>query len=166
VAHVFAGFSQQTGKLIGLGALYIGFMLLAALLMVAMVFGMGDFSALTEMSQQGVVPTEADVWAAFGTGLWVAILLSSLVFMLLAMAFWLAPALVVFHDIGLMEALALSLKGLLVNWLALLVYGVFTMLLSIIAIIPLGLGLLILGPVMLASVYASYLDIFNLDNAR
>jgi uncharacterized membrane protein len=41
-----------------------------------------------------------------------------------------------------------------------LVYSVIALLLALIASIPFGLGWLVLGPVMAASLYTSYRDIF------
>jgi hypothetical protein len=40
------------------------------------------------------------------------------------------------------------------------VYGLFTMVLCFFAALPVGLGFLVLGPVLAGSVYASYKDIF------
>jgi uncharacterized membrane protein len=42
-----------------------------------------------------------------------------------------------------------------------MVYGLITMVLLMLAIIPLGLGLLLMIPVMTASIYTSYSDIFE-----
>jgi uncharacterized membrane protein len=41
-----------------------------------------------------------------------------------------------------------------------LVYGIVGFLLAIVAVIPLGLGLLVLGPVMWGTMYVGYRDIF------
>jgi uncharacterized membrane protein len=41
-----------------------------------------------------------------------------------------------------------------------LLYFLLAMVLILIAIIPFGLGLLVAGPVMYASIYAAYRDIF------
>jgi uncharacterized membrane protein len=41
-----------------------------------------------------------------------------------------------------------------------LVYGLITMVLCFFAALPVGLGFLVLGPVLSGSVYASYRDIF------
>jgi hypothetical protein len=41
-----------------------------------------------------------------------------------------------------------------------LVYGVLLFVFAVLATIPLGLGWLVLGPVVTASVYASYRDVF------
>ncbi|MEO7760372.1 MAG: hypothetical protein ABIS68_00530, partial [Casimicrobiaceae bacterium] len=57
-------------------------------------------------------------------------------------------------------ALKWSFFACLKNMWPFLVYGLITLLLAIVASIPLGLGWLVLGPVIIASVYTSYRDIF------
>jgi uncharacterized membrane protein len=41
-----------------------------------------------------------------------------------------------------------------------LLYGIVLFILAIVAVIPLGLGMLILGPVIYASIFVAYKDIF------
>ena len=53
-----------------------------------------------------------------------------------------------------------SFFACLSNWLAFLVYGLIILVLWFIASIPLFLGLVVLVPVLICSVYASYKDIF------
>jgi uncharacterized membrane protein len=53
-----------------------------------------------------------------------------------------------------------SFTGCLRNIVPFLVYGVVMLALSLIASIPLGLGWLVLGPVLAASLYTSYKDIY------
>ena len=75
-------------------------------------------------------------------------------------AHWFAPALVVFHQLGPVEAMKDSFLGCLRNVLPFLVYGIMFTLLAILATIPLGLGWLVLGPVTVASIYTAYRDIY------
>src|SRR3972149_4601612 len=79
----------------------------------------------------------------------------------LLMAYWFAPALVVLNDVSPIDALIMSFKGCLTNVLPFTLYGIVGLLLTVIAIIPLGLGLLILGPMIVASVYVAWSEIFN-----
>jgi uncharacterized membrane protein len=76
------------------------------------------------------------------------------------MALWFAPALVVLRETPPIEALKQSFRGCLHNIVPFLVYGVVVTVLSIIAVIPFGLGLLVLMPVIMASVYVAFCDIF------
>jgi uncharacterized membrane protein len=76
------------------------------------------------------------------------------------MAAWFAPALVVFQQQGVIEAMKTSFSGCLKNLLPFLIYGVVMLGLAVLATLPIGLGWLILGPMIAASVYTSYRDIY------
>lgn len=90
----------------------------------------------------------------------VFVALGSLLFLPLLLLFWFAPALVVFHRLRPLAALYASLQACLKNGLPLLVYGMILLTLTFIAVLPAGLGMLILVPVLAGSVYAAYRDIF------
>jgi uncharacterized membrane protein len=53
-----------------------------------------------------------------------------------------------------------SFNACMKNMVPFLVYGLITMTLCFFAALPVGLGFLVLGPVLAGSVYASYRDIF------
>jgi len=76
------------------------------------------------------------------------------------MATWFAPALALFHEQSATEAMKASFIACLRNVLPFLLYGVILFLLAIAASIPFGLGWLVLGPTMAASLYTGYRDIF------
>ena len=165
VGHLFAGFQQYTGRLAGVGGLsllaILAIGLVVGLLMVIIGGGFAIFSqfgATTEPSADGfgalLLGPAFIMILLVGMGLTIPVL----------MAFWFAPVLVMLHDIGAIESIVLSLKGCLINWLPFLVYGLIVMLLSIVAMIPVFLGFLILGPVLMASIYTSHKDIF-VDNS-
>jgi len=63
------------------------------------------------------------------------------------------------HPLAL-EAMQQSFFGCLKNVLPFLLYGVILFIASVIASIPVLLGWLILGPVLAASVYTAYRDIY------
>jgi uncharacterized membrane protein len=46
------------------------------------------------------------------------------------------------------------------NWLTLLIFAFIAGVLMMVAIIPLGLGLLVWGPVMIIATWASYREVF------
>jgi len=80
--------------------------------------------------------------------------------LLIVMAVWFAPALVVFNHMPPAAALKASFHACLKNLVSFLVYALLTMVLCFFAALPLGLGFLVLGPVLAGSVYASYRDTF------
>jgi uncharacterized membrane protein len=78
----------------------------------------------------------------------------------MAMAVWFAPCLVVFHDRDAIQAMKESFAGCLKNIMPFLLYGVIGFVILIVASIPLGLGLLVAGPVFAASIYTAYRDVY------
>jgi len=76
------------------------------------------------------------------------------------MAFWFAPILIAVHNLPPVDAMKASFVACLKNVLPFLVYGVIGMALAVVAAIPFFLGLIVLVPVLVASIYTSYRDIF------
>ncbi|MGL5633408.1 MAG: BPSS1780 family membrane protein [Azovibrio sp.] len=103
----------------------------------------------------------------FGSGVGVALLrlvggglLMLLVSLPFVMALWFAPVLLVFHGMSPVEAMKSSFAGCLKNWLVFLVFGLLCSIFLFFVALSLGLGFLILIPVLSGAVYASYRDIF------
>jgi uncharacterized membrane protein len=161
LSHLFAGFSQRTGPLIILGIIYTGLALLIALIVIGMmiaIFGVAILGMLTgaaDPSQTGV---------ALGSVV-VAVLLGILFFLLLLlpliMAIWFAPALVMLGGLSPGAALKASFSGCLRNVVPFLIYAVIGIVLAVLATIPFCLGWFVLGPVLYATIYAGYCDIFE-----
>jgi uncharacterized membrane protein len=80
------------------------------------------------------------------------------------MAYWFAPLLIVEHDLGVTKAMLCSLKACAMNFAPFLLYGLVGLLLGVIAVITFGLGFLILVPLIIASIYTSYRDIFFVEH--
>jgi hypothetical protein len=152
VGHLFAGFKEQTGNLIVLGALAIGGWIIVILPVVAIV-GTGALLAAIRGDAAGV--------AALGGSFMLALLVALALSIPIYMALWFAPALVVLRGMAPIEAIKESFLGCLKNILPFLVYSIVLMVLGIVAAIPLGLGWLVLGPTLIASVYVSYRDIYG-----
>lgn len=153
-AHLFAGFREKLGTLVAVGALYVaGYLVI--MLIVMLITGASMFA----MMGVGGEPQAADPMAMLATVGVAALLMMALTVPLL-MTVWLAAPLVVFHEHGAIEAMKGSFTGCLRNMLPFLVYGVVMVVLSIAATIPIGLGWLVLGPMIAASVYTAYRDIY------
>ena len=157
-AHLFAGFKRNTGALIGVGALSfvwsLVLVLLAAVVLSVFMAGAGGLAAGMSDPQMAAAHPLAALLA-------VAVVLLLLV--PLMMLLWFAPALVVLNGLGPWAAMKRSFAGCLENIMPFLVYGLVGLVLGILAILPLGLGWLVLGPVLFGSVYAGYRDIFTAD---
>jgi uncharacterized membrane protein len=148
--ELFAGFGERLGTLAGVGGLYLAGM--AAIMIVAsIVMGVGMFGLL------GATPDQV---VGLGLALVVGVLLMFGLMLPLVMAIWFAPPLVVFHEMGAVEAMKASFVGCLKNMMPFLLYGIVLLIASLLASIPLFLGWLVLGPVIAASIYTSYRDIY------
>jgi hypothetical protein len=151
LAHFFAGFRRNTGQLMLIGL--IGFGLTAAVLVPAMlIVGAGGFFA--------AMTGDMTAMPMFGMTALLAFLLVLALMIPLNMALWFAPALVMLQDQSAPRAVGQSFRGCLRNIIPFLIYGLILFVLAIIASIPFGLGWLVLAPVVLASVYAAYRDIY------
>lgn len=153
-AHLFAGFRENMGTLVGIGGLYLAGTV-AILLVVTVITGAGMFA----MFAGGAQPAAGDVGTMFAT-MGLAMLIYLALTVPLLMAVWLAAPLVMFHEHGAIEAMKASFVGCLRNIVPFLVYGVIMFVLAIVAAIPIGLGWLVLGPMTVASVYTAYRDIY------
>ncbi|WP_159675075.1 BPSS1780 family membrane protein [Andreprevotia sp. IGB-42] len=151
IDHLFAGFKAHFGPLVLVGLLYLAGIFMLAILfgIVAVIGGVGiaaasSFSAIEQS------------WPIFLA----VLLVLMLAFIPLAMAFYFAPTLVVTQNLGPFDAMVQSFKGCLKNVLPFFVYFLVAGLLSLIAAIPLGLGFLVLGPMLFGATYASYKSIY------
>ena len=161
VSHLFTSFSDRLVPLVIVGLLYLVgtfVILLAVFCIVFMAIGMGGIGALLtgDPIQAGVA-----MLATLGIGAIAAVLVGFLLGIPLMMAYWFAPALVVFRNDEPFAAMKTSFVACLVNTLPMLVYGLLGLVWAIIASIPLGLGWLVLAPVFAGSIYTSYKDIFG-----
>lgn len=151
IGDLFAGFQQKAGPLIILGLLTLAFTIVAFIPSVIIAVA-GGATALAA----GNLDNLGAILGTIGIAILVGVALVSLVYA----AVWFAPALIVLHDMSPFEAMKTSFFACFRNWTAGLLYFLLAMVLMVIAIIPLGLGLLVAGPVMYASIYTAYRDIF------
>ena len=145
VSHLFAGFRERFGTLLSIGLIY------------SRHHDRGHArrgcrhrcgACWTLVGSGGGPRGDGQAWASRSR------LRGLIVFALLLpvfMAFWFAPALAMFHQQGPAEAMKASFVACLKNVVPFLVYSVVLMPLAFVASIPLGLGWLVLGPVLAAS---------------
>lgn len=160
INDLFVGFKEMTGPLIVLGVIYTVALAVVVIVVALLVTG-GIAGGAAGMAMGGGRP------AGVGMGLGMmfgSVLLAGLLGAVLAaplmMAMWFAPALVFFNRMEPVAALKASFHACTANWLVLLVYGVILLVLAFFAALPMGLGFLVLAPVVTGSIYASYRDIF------
>jgi uncharacterized membrane protein len=152
IEHLFAGFKHRTGDLVMVGVFNLFVWVIIAFAVFTVVGG-GVFMAMMRGGVEGAGISIAS--------LLIALLLITGLSVPLYMATWFAPALIVLHEVPPVAALKASFFACLRNWLPFLTYGVMLLVFCILAAIPAGLGFLVLVPVMIASVYTAYRDIFR-----
>ncbi len=157
IEQLFAGFRHRTQPLVMVGVFHlVAFSLIILLLMIFVGANVGVGAVMGGMvGYPGM--------GAITAGL-ASMLLAALIGVALAMpvyaAIWFAPALIVLHDVDALAALKASFFAMVKNIPATLWYSVILVGLAIAAGIPFGLGYLVLAPVVVASIYTAYRDIF------
>jgi uncharacterized membrane protein len=157
VEQLFAGFRRNTQPLVMVGVFHLVASLLIILLLTIFVGANVGIGALLggTIGYPGIGAMTAGI---------ASLLLAAVIGVALAVpvyaAIWFAPALIVFHDVEATAALKASFFAILKNIPSTLWYSLILLGLAIVAGIPFGLGYLVLGPVTVASIYASYRDIF------
>lgn len=173
MALLFAGFRENAGAQLGLGAVY-----LVAIAILLSATTLADDGTLARWMLTGARPT-AEVLQS--DGFLAALMIAATLYAPVMMLFWFAPTLVAWHSMPVTKALFFSLFACLMNWRAFMVYGVASafvlfvapfialfvlMLLSGGALRPAAMAILFpfvlaLMPALFASFYASYRDIFS-----
>lgn len=154
VEHLFAGLRVHGPNLALVGCFYLAGTVIAgvlpAILVGALLAGL-FYSELHSLS-------------------WLALLLSSATFgtvviftimTILITALWFAPPLVVLRNTPPLDAMKMSLSACFNNLGAFIVLGVLIYVLSVLALLPFGLGMTVLIPVLAGTLYASYQDVFG-----
>lgn len=160
LGKLFIGLKQKSGALVAVALVY--FLLVVAVLVAfagAAFFMLGGLSALTEGNFDGIINTFMNGGGV--AGLLVLLLAFLAVMTLVAAAYWYAPGLVLYTDLGAAAAMKESFRACLSNWLPFLVYGILGTLLLIVGMIPVFLGLIVVLPLLMASYYASFYDLFG-----
>jgi uncharacterized membrane protein len=159
IGDLFAGFSASPSRLLAVGGLYLGgiMTIVIVVLMLFSVFGVG----FTALDPAAIEQQDPELLAAtLGPMLLLALLFLMLLMIPLIMAYWFAPVLVVLEDMQAIEAMKMSFAACWRNVMPFLIFGLAAFALLVIGAIPFGLGLLIVSPILVASIYAAYRDIF------
>jgi uncharacterized membrane protein len=152
MSDLFSGFRRPLMPLANLGAI----LLLAELAIFALLalLGLPGLSA----NDQGMV-SMADFARELQGKEWI-ILVGLFLTAIVKGALWFAPAVLAFHEMSTTHAIRWSLFAALSNLGAMALYGLVLTIAMAAAILPWGLGLMIVIPVMVASTYVGYRDVF------
>jgi hypothetical protein len=161
IGALFAGFNKQQGRLFAIGGFYAGGIIVAAGAFLGI--GWSSFAPFfTEMVSKGMKGGEMD--PAMIASIFPPLLLGGAVMMVIMipvhMAIFYAPALVTIAGLGPGDALKSSFLAASKNVLPYIVYTLVAGVLALLALIPCGLGLLVMVPVLMAVPYTSFRDVF------
>ena len=163
IGHLFEGFQgRRFAPLLTLGLVLLAVFFVIALAMVGTVFltlGASGLAALMDFSASQPIDYAA-LWST-GAAIFVVAVVAIIVSLLVATAFWFAPALVVLNGEPPLRALSKSFVASWQNVGAFVIYGLVYLGLAIVASIPVGLGWLVLGPMVVGSCYAGWRTIFG-----
>lgn len=159
ISHLLAGFRTGAGQLAAVGGYYLaGKMLLVMVAMGLAGIAIGPMPEVDFASLEKMDPVQLE--QAVRHFMLVGALLMSMLIPLL-MAFWFAPALVLFDRMTATQAMKASFTACLRNIWPFSLFGVAGSLLFLLGALPFGLGLLAVIPVLFGtSIYAAYRDIF------
>jgi uncharacterized membrane protein len=144
-----------------LGLIWLALIFVVAIVMVATIFLTLGASGLAAIMDFGTANLDYSALASAGVSLGVVGLIALALMLLVAMAYWFAPALVVLNGEAPIAALRKSFAASMHNIGAFLLYGIIYIGLAIVASIPMGLGWLVLGPMVVGSCYAGWRTIFS-----
>jgi uncharacterized membrane protein len=154
IGHLFSAFRSHAAPLVTIGGVY----LVGNIVAVGVVLMNAGGEALqVVLSKSRNEAAMAQALRDLSSGL----LAGTLVFMPVLMAVWFAPLLVVFRGLAPVAAMKSSFVASWRNVLPFTLYGAAVVVLWILASIPLMLGLIVLLPVMVCSIYTAYKDIYG-----
>lgn len=159
INDLFTLFGSNSHQPTLVSLLVLGGLLAATTIVMSLVLGMFGAGAVIGLLVGGAMHSGVGVLAAAGAGL-MSLLVLLVVATLVGMAFWFAPALVVFHQAAPLDAVKASFAACLKNIPAFLLYSVIGLVAAIVASIPAGLGWLVLAPLTGLQVYVSTQDVF------
>ncbi len=156
LADVFAGFQQR--RLVPL--LVLGVVLVASIAAVGLTFSVLGMGAAFGLAGGALAYSVLGLLASLGVML-LALVAVALLSVMVGMALWFAPALVVLQGLAPVDALKASFLAQLKNWRAFLLYSAVYLVAALLATVPFGLGWLVLVPVGMTTLYVSYTEVFG-----
>lgn len=168
IEHFFSGFSNKFLQLVTVGAIQLSGIVLILIFCGLMLFfvagGMDTIMGVVQAAQNALMSHDINRLIEVTGGMSLIILAVALtglaLYVPLLVLVWFAPALIILDNQDVITAMKNSFIGCMKNMVPYLLYGIIGLVFSIIATIPLGLGWLVLIPMMIISIYLAYKDIF------
>jgi hypothetical protein len=166
LGYLASGFLRNAARLVTIGGVSLVGQFLTLMAMV-LIGGEAISSVAKTMAAGSATPETIQAMRAAAPSMMLALLAGLVLSVPLMMAVWFAPLLVFFNDLKPAPALMLSLWACLRNIRPFLVYGM-AVLVPVVVLMPLGLavrqpdlGLWLLAPILVPSIYAGYKDLFS-----
>lgn len=155
LSHLLTAFRDPVTRngVLTLGTINIGFNILTTIIIFITMGGFGMHMFMHRVSLHSIVHVAAGA-------VFVSILLLLLA-LLFASAMLYAVPLVMLTGTEPIEAMKLSIKACIKNTMPMTVYGIIYLFLGVLTVLTLGLGLIILIPITITSIYISFKDIFS-----
>lgn len=160
LTHLFEGFQKHTSRLAALGGFLMLGMLFSSMVMVT-AGGEALRTLLDSVNATGNPQILVDAMWAAGSEVAFSLMLGFALVCVLMLAFQYAPMLVFFNDLPPLEAIRNSLSGSLRNLIPYTVYNLILQVIALLlALLPYNIGVVVLLPLGLTSLYVSYRNIF------
>ena len=168
-SFAIAAYRQTRGESIGMGDLFTGFkrnlralVNLGALLLIAeiAIFALMALLGLPMAGADGGSFTVAEYVQLLKGKEWI-LAVGFVLTVLVKGAVWFAPPLIAFHGMTTMHAIRWSIYAALANLGAMFLYGVALFTIFFVGLIPWGIGLLVVIPMMVISTFIGYRDVFE-----
>ncbi len=121
----------------------------------------GDQDRMVHLAIVSLVPLLGSLLRAALEGGFIGGLAGALVSVVVIALVYFAVPLVLFRNMEAPLALKASFEGVLANLPAVIVFWIACIVLLVIAVLPVGLGLLVLVPVLLGAAYEAYAEIYG-----
>jgi uncharacterized membrane protein len=160
LTHLFEGFRKHAKGLFTLGGIAVLGLLLTSIVMV--VIGGKELTTLLEdIRVAGDTEVMMSAMQAAGSSVAFTLLLGFALVCALMLALQYAPMLVFFNEMKPVAAMRASLAGSLRNIIPYTIYNVILQVIAVLlSILPYNIGLIVLLPLGLTSLYVSYRNIF------
>lgn len=150
--HLFSAFNSHFLPLIKMILLYIVGLIVV---MIPMFITLGMTGMLSDIDGQGLAGISAFI-------IILVTLFTCILIIPLVMALWFAPSLIVLHDIKPLMAMKMSFRAGLANIIPIIIFGlILSLAVPLLVVVTLGLGMLIVVPVLVITYYTSYRDVWT-----
>ena len=152
MADLFSGFKRNMRPLVNLGALLLLVEIAIFALMALMGLPMAATGERSFTLAEYVEALQGKEWI-LSAGFLMTVVAKG--------ALWFAPPLVAFHGMTTAQAIRWSVFAAISNLGAMIVYGALLLALFLAALVPWGLGLIVVVPMMVISSYFGYREVFE-----